>query len=322
MSQKTNQTLGSKSHILVMGGLGFIGSHLSRLLVKNGHQVRIFDKLYATKRLVADILDDIEIVEGDIEKPSDVLHALQDVDAAIHLVHTTVPGSSMQDPGYDVQSNVSSCTRWLPLLADTGLKKIIYVSSGGTVYGVPKSIPIAEDHPTDPICSYGITKLAIEKYIAMYANLIGIDYRICRPSNVYGESQQLGIGQGVVGVFLDNVLREKPIYIWGDGTSQRDYLYVEDAVSGISSLLGYKGKYRVFNLSTNKGYTLKDILSFIEKQSGFLPNINYLQARGIDVPINILNNDLITKETGWKPEIDMEEGLKRVYNWQKNFVQG
>ena len=186
-----------------MGGLGFIGSHLSRLLFYEGCSVRIFDKLYASHKLVADIEAQIEIEEGDAERPEDILKALRDIDIAVDFIHTTVPGSSMMDPVYDVQTNIVSHVGWLSQLHKTRLRRIIYISSGGTVYGIPRRNPLNENHPTEPICSYGITKLTIEKYVAMYAGIHGIDYRICRPANVYGEGQHLHVGQGVIGVFLE-----------------------------------------------------------------------------------------------------------------------
>ncbi len=149
--------------ISILGGLGFMGSHIGRELVNRGYFVRVFDKLYASHELISDFEDSVEIVEGDGSRPEDVLTAVADTDVVINLIHTTVPGSSMNDPSYDVTSNVAAAANWLQQLRPTGVRKILYFSSGGTVYGVPENIPITEDHPTNPINSYGITKLAIEK---------------------------------------------------------------------------------------------------------------------------------------------------------------
>jgi UDP-glucose 4-epimerase len=306
--------------ILVMGGLGFIGSHLSRRLLYDGYRVRIFDKLYGSKKLIDDIVDRVDIQEGDIEKPDDVLSALEGTDVAIHLIHTTVPGSSMQDPAYDVQSNVLSCTRWLPYMKDTGVKKIIYISSGGTVYGIPKTNPIKENHPTDPISSYGITKLAIEKYVSMYAQLSDVEYLICRPSNIYGVGQKLNIGQGVIGVFLDNALKKRPIEIWGDGSGQRDYLDVEDAVDGIIKLINYNGQERIFNLSTGIGLSLNDILNLMKNELNISFKVKYVQTRNIDVYANILDNSRLRRETGWEPSVNVSQGIQKVFNWFRSYA--
>jgi len=162
--------------VLILGGLGFIGSHLARTLIKRNYRVKIFDKLYGSRELINDFESGIELVEGDAEKSDDIMKALNDADIVVHLIHTTVPASSMRNPAYDVQSNVLSSVRWLSLLNTTKARRIIYVSSGGTVYGIPDYNPIDEKHPTHPICSYGITKLAIENYTALYSNMYDVDY--------------------------------------------------------------------------------------------------------------------------------------------------
>lgn len=310
----------SKCRVLVMGGAGFIGSHLCRTLLKGGYQVRIFDKLYASRTLIDDIQEQFEIEEGDIEKPTDVLQALKGIDIVIHLIHTTVPGSSMQDPAYDVLSNVESNVKWLSLLNSSDLKRIIYISSGGTVYGFPKENPISETHPTDPICSYGITKLTIEKYVAMYANLNGIEYRICRPSNAYGEGQHLNIGQGVIGVFLDHALKGQPVEIWGDGTNKRDYLYINDLVSGIVELINHNGPGRVFNISSGKGYSLNELINIIRDELHIPLNVEYTNLRGFDVPVNVLDNTRLKRETNWEPTTDITEGIRRVHRYLKKLL--
>jgi UDP-glucose 4-epimerase len=309
------------SKILIMGGLGFIGSHLSRLLLAEGYSVRIFDKLYGSRNLIADIQGKVEIEEGDAERPEDILRSLQGIDIAIDLIHTTVPGTSMQDSAYDVQTNVAAHAGWLSQLHKTRLRRIIYVSSGGTVYGIPQKNPIGEDHPTEPISSYGITKLAIEKYIAMYANIEGIDYRICRPANVYGEGQHLHVGQGAIGVFLERCLKNQPIEIWGDGTVSRDYIYVADMVQAIVEVIAHQGVSRVFNISSGIGHSLNDIITIFRDDLQIPVKVNYVKSRKFDVPVNILDSSRLMRETGWKPQIDMADGLRIVYKYLKTSLQ-
>ena len=300
---------------VVLGGLGFMGSHLSRALLGLGYRVRIFDKLYASDQLVRDIRSQVEVVEGDYERPEDVMGVLADASVCYHLIHTTVPGSSMQDPAYDVQSNVVASARWLSQLNKTSLKKMIYVSSGGTVYGVPQTNPIREDHPTNPISSYGITKLCIEKYLSLYGNLYGLDYRIVRPSNVYGEGQRLHIHQGIIGVFVDKVFGGEPIEVWGDGKVRRDYLYITDLVSALVALLNHVGPSRIFNISSGQGHSLLEVIEMIEKISGEKINLRLLPSRGFDVPVNVLSYNRIKDETGWTPRVGLYEGISHYIQW-------
>src|SRR5437588_3396608 len=288
---------------VVLGGCGFLGSHICRELVQNGHPVRIFDKLHAERKRINDIAGKVELVEGDIARASDVLSVLRGADTVVHLVHTTVPGSSMANPSYDVESNLAASVRWLSQLGQTGVSRVIFVSSGGTVYGVPQTELINEHHSTEPICSYGITNIATEKYIAMYAVLAGVDYLILRPSNVYGEGQHLHHGQGVIGVLVDRTLRGEPLEIWGTGESLRDYLYIADFIGAMRQLWSYSGSQRIFNVSSGVGRSVLDILGILGRQLGKLPEIKQVASRNFDVPSNILDSSLLRYEVGWQPKL-------------------
>jgi len=295
-----------------------MGSHICRQLVTQSRSVRVFDKLYTSRDLVRDIESDLEIVEGDIARPRDVLSAIADADTLIHLVHTTRPGSSMEDPAFDISSNVVASARWLMLLPETKVRRILFVSSGGTVYGIPQTIPIAENHPTDPVCSYGISKLAIEKYVSMYASMFGIEYCLLRPSNVYGEGQRLNVGQGVIGVMADRALRGEPLEVWGTGENLRDYLHVDDMVSATMSLLDYSGAQRIFNVSSGEGHSVADIIGMLTQAIGFSPELIHKPDRGFDVPANVLDSSRLRQETGWQPEIDMTAGITRTVAWLRS----
>lgn len=308
--------------VVVLGGCGFIGSHLCRELVSAGRRVRVFDKLSAACNLIRDLAGEIEVVGGDAARADDVLAALEGAETVFHLVHTTVPGSSMADPSYDVESNVAASVRWLSQIGQTSVRRIIFISSGGTVYGKPQRNPIDEQHPTDPISSYGITKLALEKYVAMYAAAAGIDYLILRPSNVYGEGQRLHIGQGVIGVLIDRALRGQELEVWGTGDSLRDYIYIADFIGAVRSLLTYTGSHRIFNVSRGKGHSVQDILEILQRQLGRLPEIKYEPARRFDVPANVLDASLLRAEVGWEPLFSLEEGVARVVQWLRHEQTG
>ncbi|MCM3869114.1 MAG: NAD-dependent epimerase/dehydratase family protein [Pyrinomonadaceae bacterium] len=292
-----------------------MGSHICRELVAQGRTVRVFDKLYTSRELIRDIEHDLEIVEGDISCPSEVLPAIADADILIHLVHTTRPGSSMEDPAFDISSNVVASAKWLMLLPKTKARRILFVSSGGTVYGIPQVMPIDENHPTDPVCSYGISKLAIEKYISMYASMFGVEFCLLRPSNVYGEGQRLNVGQGVIGVMADRALRGEPLEIWGAEDNLRDYLHIDDMVSATMSLVDYSGPRRIFNVSSGEGHSVTEIVAMLTRALGFSPQIVRKPDRGFDVPSNVLDSTRLTEETGWRPIIDITAGIKRTVDW-------
>jgi UDP-glucose 4-epimerase len=304
--------------VTVLGGLGFMGSHICRELLRQGNRVRVFDKLYTSHELVADIEHDIEIIEGDMSRSSDVLAAIADAETLIHLIHTTRPGSSMEDPAFDISSNVVANASWLMHLNETKVRRILFVSSGGTVYGNPQTIPIDENHPTNPVCSYGIAKLAIEKYIAMYASMYGLDYCLLRPSNVYGEGQRLNVGQGIIGVLADRALRGENLEIWGTGENLRDYVHIDDMVSALMALLSYRGPHRAFNIASSEGRSVVEIVSLLTDYLKMRPEVIYKPDRGFDVPANVLDSSRLREETGWQPKVDLSEGIARTVDWVRS----
>jgi UDP-glucose 4-epimerase len=202
------------------------------------------------------------------------------------------------------------------------LKKIIFVSSGGTVYGIPRETPIPESHPTDPLCSYGISKLTIEKFLALFHKLHGVDYAVLRLANVYGERQRVVSSQGAVAVFLARVLTLEPIEIWGDGSVVRDYIHIDDVVLALLRVMGDTGNERVFNIGSGKGVSVSELLDTIERIVGQKTVRRHLPPRGFDVPTNILCVDRARTALGWQPRITLENGIQRFAEWMKQRETG
>lgn len=295
---------------LVLGGAGFLGSHVCESLAKGGYAVRVFEKERVTRKELPPAFSGFEWVEGDFTNENDLKRVVEGVDFIVHAICTTKPSGSNDNPVYDVSSNLISTLHLLDAARDAGVGKIIFFSSGGTVYGVPREIPIPEDHPNNPLNSYGIHKLTIEKYLALYKHLYGLDYSIMRISNPYGERQVPVASQGAVTVFLYKALKGEGIEIWGDGSVVRDYLHVSDVARAAVMLLEYQGAERIFNIGSGHGLNLIQLIEAIEGVVGHKVTVNYKPGRPLDVPANVLDITRARKELGWAPEMEFEKGLR------------
>lgn len=303
---------------LVLGGGGFMGSHLSEALLAAGHAVRIFDRPNLSRFKPLQDHDGIEWFEGDFINRDDVGQAVTGCDIVYHLIGTTLPRSSNDNPIYDVETNVIGTLHLLEAAQRNKVKKVVFVSSGGTVYGVPQNIPITESHPTEPICSYGIAKLAIEKYLNLFRLLHGVDYCVLRLANPFGERQRVSAAQGAVTVFLHKALRNETIEIWGDGSVVRDYFHVSDAVSALLKAGAYEGETRVFNIGSGVGRSLNEILDAIDALLGKPVKRVYLSARAFDVPVSVLDISQATRLLRWTPQVPFSEGLSRTAEWLRS----
>jgi UDP-glucose 4-epimerase len=300
---------------LILGGGGFLGSHLSEALLAQGYAVRIFDRPNLHRFKSFQCNQDLEWFEGDFINREHIAQAVCGCDVIYHLISTTLPRSSNENPAYDVETNVVGTLHLLEVAQKNNIKKVIFVSSGGTVYGIPQAVPIKESHPTEPICSYGIGKLAIEKYLNLFHLLHGMDYCVLRLANPFGERQRIAAEQGAVTVFLDKALRNEEIAIWGDGSVVRDYFYVSDAVSAMTKALAFKGSSGVFNIGSGTSQSLNKILDAIEALLGTSIRKAYFPAREFDVPVSVLDISKAVEFLDWRPETTFAEGLSRTARW-------
>ena len=303
--------------VLVLGGSGFMASHLVEALLEDGCRVRVFDRT----RNPAGPYSDVEFCLGDWTNSGQVAAALDGCQTVFHLLATTDPRTSNNDPVHDLETNLTASVRLLELARKSSVKKIIFASSGGTVYGVPSTLPIPEHHETKPICSYGIHKLAIERYLDLYQRLHGLDYCVLRISNAFGERQRPNASQGAVTVFLDKALRGEEIEVWGDGSVVRDYVYVGDVASAFCQAARHEGTPRVFNIGCGQGLSVNQLLSAIEALLGRPVARRYLPSRPFDVPVNVLDISQAAAHLDWRPQHSFSEGLRRTLEWLQSVRQ-
>jgi UDP-glucose 4-epimerase len=302
-------------NITIFGGGGFIGSTVADRLLADGHALRIFERPRVEPYRRFSVRERVEWTTGDLMSVHDVTAAVTGADVVLHLVSTTLPKSSNDDPVYDVQTNLVATLQLLRAMVEQRVGRVVFISSGGTVYGDPSYLPIDERHPTDPRVSYGITKLAIEKYLLMYQHLHGLKAVILRVANPYGERQRVETAQGAVAVFLRKALLEEPIEIWGDGSVTRDYVYIGDVAEAFARAVTYDGPKSVFNVCSGTGTSLNELISVIERVLGRGVARRHLPGRAFDVPVSVLANALARQELGWAPQVPLEEGIRRTAEW-------
>ena len=301
--------------ILILGGFGFIGTNLTEeLLKRSNYEIIIFE---AKKVLIQnpDLLDHVKVYYGDFhnEKDYEIIFKENEIDAVVHLISTTVPSISNENIIYDINSNLINTVKLLNTMKQYQIKKIIFPSSGGTVYGISKE-EHKESNPTTPICSYGIMKLAIEKYLYLYNYLYGINYLILRLSNPFGEYHKNPL-QGLINVVLEKVLNGETIEIWGNGSIIRDYIYIRDIVRIMVDLIEKNIQNEIINIGSGRGYSINEMLTIIREKIGDF-SLKFVEERAIDVPYLVLNNDKLKTFLNINL-IGIEEGVKRTYEWIK-----
>jgi UDP-glucose 4-epimerase len=301
--------------VLVTGGAGFIGSRVATRLIKDGHKVAIVDNLATgnAKNVPAEATF-YQMSIGDA-KLNDVF-AKEKFDIVIHHAAQIDVRKSVEDPVYDATVNVLGSLNLLNCIRDNGVKKMVYASTGGAVYGEPQYLPCDENHPVKPLCPYGITKHTVEHYIELYHMLYGLNYTILRYPNVYGHFQNPYGEAGVNAIFIGMMIQGITPTIFGDGSQTRDFVFVDDVVE--ANMLAMKTeKMGIFNLGWAKPISVNDIYHLLQKITGFPNPPIYAPERPGEVNQIYLSADKIKKELGWEPKVDFEEGLRITTEWFK-----
>lgn len=300
----------------VIGGSGFIGRVVVQHLLAGGRDVRVIGRHQLPP---ADLEAKATYLSGDYGDKTFLKKALSGMDEIIDLAYSTVPKSSFEDPIHDITTNLPQAVNLLRTVADKqNIRKLVVISSGGTIYGPALHIPITEDHQTNPISPYGITKLAVEKYALMYHQLFNVPVTIVRPSNAYGEGQLPYRGQGFIATAIATILKGETVTVFGGDHIVRDYIHADDVAKGIVTILESGRPGFCYNVGSGAGHTTNEVLSLITdlaQQQGKAVTVAHQPLRPFDVPCNILDCNRIQAETGWQAKIGFAEGLERVWRW-------
>ena len=296
-------------NILVLGGAGFLGSHIVKKLIADNHNVSIYTR-------TSNAETSIKTTYGNLSDSEKLLEALDDIEIVIHSISSTVPATSAADPIKDINENLIGTLVLLEAMKKKGINKIIYLSSGGTVYGNPKSYPITEDHPLHPISNYGAVKVAIENFLFIESLKWGLKPIIFRPSNPYGQGQKNIGSQGLISTAINAAFTKKEINVYDNGKSVRDYIHAQDFASLVSkAVINYQpGTY---NAGSGVGHSVETVLRIIEEKAGIeIARIN-LPIRDFDVQKVMLDITKSRETFTWNPSIDLERGIELQVEWYK-----
>ena len=302
----------------IIGGTGFIGSHLVEILLKQGRQLTVVGRNSHPSRKLP---EDVRYLAGDYGDRYFLTGVLQGMEEVICLAYTTVPKTSFENPIDDILSNLPASVNLFETAVSLGIKKLVLVSSGGTVYGKTSDLLISESHATNPISPYGITKLAIEKYAFMYHEIAALPVVCIRPGNGYGDGQRPFVGQGFVATAMASLLQGREIILFGESGTIRDYVHVDDIARGIFAALERGAPGSCYNIGSGIGKSNRDVLNAIfhhARAAGLEPRVRTEPLRLFDVPANVLDCTKLRNETGWQHIVAFEEGIKRTWEFFLN----
>jgi UDP-glucose 4-epimerase len=309
MTDENAERSSKRGKAVILGASGFIGVNLADLLARRGYDLTCF-----SRRPSPYWPEGATVILGDLSAPPPVLLGAMEDAVVFHLTSTTRPSNATTGAASEINDNVAATLDLLEASKDVP-RRWVFASSGGTVYGQTGVERISEDHPNRPISSYGITKLAIERYFDLYHILHGLDYVTARISNPYGPFQSATTGQGLIAALFDRISRDKAVEIWGDGENVRDYIYIEDAVEALN-LLAERGRTaEVYNVGSGSGASVNELVEKIAAMLGRPAALVHTPARGVDVRRNVLDTTKIGRELGWHPTVSLSEGLLLTRNW-------
>lgn len=306
--------------ITLIGGAGFIGTNLAIALSKDpDNKLTIIDRedfFFDTLRALN--LPNVKFKVASFSMDSDFDSEVENQDIVYHLASTVFPGDSNKNIPAELNSNIVVTAKLLDACVKQNVKKVVFLSSGGAVYGKKGTCPIVEDTVTYPISSYGIEKLTIEKLLYLYRYQNGLDYRIIRLANPYGPYQRPNGRLGVVTTFIYKALTDGLLEVYGDGTAVRDFIYIEDAVRGILNIVNGESELRIFNLGSGKGTSVNQVIDTIKTTIRKDLIVEHIASRSTDVPINYLDISRYEKNYGELKPLNLEDGIRKTAQFMKD----
>ncbi len=300
--------------ILVTGGAGFIGSHVVDKYTSDGHDVAVVDNLSTGSR--SNLNSKARFYDADIRDAGviDGIFQREHPDVVNHHAAQVDVRKSVEDPVFDATSNILGSLQLIHASVKHNLRKFIYVSTGGAVYGEPKYLPVDEDHPLHPESQYGISKHTVEHYLYLYKRHSGLTYTVLRYPNVYGPRQNSKGEAGVIAIFVGQMLEGVTPTIFGNGEQLRDYVHVDDIVR-VNSLALTGGDNEIFNIGSGVGTTVNRIYRLLSDLLSFRQEPNYAVLRTGEIQRIYLSAQRAYEQLGWKSEIPIEEGLRLTLDW-------
>lgn len=294
--------------IAVFGASGFIGKQLVKGLAERGGKVRAVARKVLSG---SDQVEGVEQVRADLVDVLSVSHALDGVTTVVQLANNINPASGNSRLVNDLQQELVTQLRFIEACLLAGVKRVIFPSSGGAVYGHLKYTPADESHPTVPVSSYGMTKLAMERYLHLFHISHGLDYVVARISNPYGPTQRFTRGQGLIPLVIDRVKNNEPATVFGNGLATRDFLFIDDLVDGlIAAIERPEIGCKTINLASGEAKSIMDVLNTISDLIGREVEIERLPARNTDVGQNCLDVSMAKELLDWEPKTSFREGMR------------
>lgn len=293
---------------VVLGGGGFIGRHLCCRLAVEGWDVV---SLSRSDVIFPEGLE-IKTIIGDVADEPLLASAIRGANVVFHVAHTRTPSHAQTAWSDDLVENLFPLQNVINLCSEEKAK-LIFASSGGTVYGVPATLPADEEAAAAPISAYGVTKLCQESYIRLGALHSGLNAIVLRISNPFGPGQRWDRGQGVIASFLKSVIDGKSIEVWGDGSIVRDFLYIDDLIEAFVRAADYECGYEIFNIGSGVGRSIKEVIDSIQAALKVSLDVSFLGQRSFDVPAIVLDVQKASKKLSWRASDDFYEQLRRTF---------